>query len=150
MQHQQGSMLGPIIFWKRQGYQSSKREIIHRWQMSELKKTHSAQITDRVYKRQVLVPCRETLYYIYASYMYAYWSIYTGKRTEWSPIRCVIIQVHKWLQNQTTIKQVSSMIIKPVHNPPHTPAHRLVWLWTRTKSSSQLIIKVTIFEKHKE
>ena len=54
--------------------------------------------------------------------------IHTGKRTEWSPIRSVIIRVITKLDDRETG----------------------VWFVNHTKSTYQLIIKITILEKHKK
>ena len=88
-----------------------------------IKKTHFAQITDiRVYKRQVLVPCRETLYYnYYASYMYAYWSIYTGIKEDRVESDSVCNHTSSQVITKSEDHQagllITSMIIKPLLAP---------------------------------
>ena len=63
--------------------------------------------------------------------------IYTGKRTEWSPIWSVIIRViTKSDDREAGVRFVN-------HEYDYRPT------LDDTKSTYQLIIKITIFEKHK-
>ena len=65
-------------------------------------------------------------------------SINTGKRTEWSPIRSVIIRViTKSDDREAGVRFVN-------HSYDYRPTS------DDTKSTYQLIIKIKIFEKHKK
>ena len=64
--------------------------------------------------------------------------IYTGKRTEWSPIRSVII----WVITKSDDQEAGVRFINLEYD------YRLTS--DDTKSTYQLIIKITIIEKHKK
>ena len=76
---------------------------------------------------------------LYSKYCFVnIYLIYSGKRTEWSPIRSVIIpMITKSDDRETGVRFVN-------HEYDYRPTS------DDTKSTYQLIIKITIFEKHKK